>query len=84
MRGTRGTRACGARGRAAGSSEHRVNTHEDLRRTVRARVYVLACLRVLDHGCASTGEVSGRQRTPRTARGIGEPEVTSSIQPEVT
>jgi hypothetical protein len=97
MRGMRGTRACGhagvwvcrhagmrTRGRAAGSSKHRVNTHEDFRRIVRACAYVLACLLVRDHGCASTGEVSGRQRTPRTAPGTGEPEVTSSIQPEVT
>ena len=47
---------------------HRVNTHGNFRQIVRACVCVLSCLRVCDHGCASMGEVSGRQRTPRVAR----------------
>jgi hypothetical protein len=50
---------------------HRVNTHGNFRQIVRACVCVLVCLRVRDHRCTSTGEVSGRQRTPRAVRGIG-------------
>ena len=50
-----------------GLSKHRVNTHEDLRQSVRSPVGP----KPMRRGGAGAGEASGRQGTPRAARGIG-------------